>query len=401
MTLTASDRTGQPITFRWHPSARAFDAGAPGADAGPLAHLRQALEAGRPFRAGPDGVDIGGSDIPSGHFQCRTSGTTGAPKVIERTAASWIASFDHNARLFDLGPGTSVAALGGPGHSLSLYAAIEAAYLGADFHLLAGLGPRAQAAEMAAAGIDILYATPAQLSLLIRAHPPLPALRHILCGGGSLPAALRTSLTRLCPNAAIAVFYGASETSFVTLSDADTPEGSVGRAYGGARIEIRDEQGQQTDGTGTVWVASPYLFARYASGASAETRREGDFLTVGEMGWLDASGALFLTGRRDRMLRIAEQSVHPETVEALILGDAGVAQACVLPRPDAARGQVLVAVIAGGADAALTERLDSACRAAFGPLIAPRRYHFLPDFPLREAGKPDLARIARWLDAQP
>ncbi|MDX1784911.1 MAG: AMP-binding protein [Roseovarius sp.] len=398
-TRATADASAQAL-FRWHPATRTFEGGSPAAPGGPLEQLHKAILGGRGFAVTPDGIGNDHACLPPGILHCQTGGTTGTPKLIERSHASWIASFAQNARAFGIGPGTGLACFGGLSHSLALYAAVEAVHLGANIHLLHGLRPRAQITELRQHGMAVLYATPAQLALLTTVQAALPSVRHVLCGGGQLGPDLRGKVRALCPNAQIAVFYGASETSFVTLSDSSTPAGSVGRAYGAAQIEIRSADGTPTNGTGEVWVSSPYLFGRYASGHSPETRRDCAFLTVGEMGWLDAGGHLYLAGRRDRMVRIAEQSVHPETLEALLLADPDVALACVLPRADAARGQVLVAVIAGADDPALAARLDHACRAAFGPLVAPRRYHFLPDFPLHAAGKPDLSRIAAWLDAR-
>ncbi|UXX82178.1 AMP-binding protein [Roseovarius pelagicus] len=377
-----------PTQFLWHPATRGYERGELASSDSALGQLRIAMQSGKGFAVAQEGL---GPMLPPGILQCQTGGTTGTPKLIERNHSSWISSFIQNAHHFGIGPGTAVGCFGGLGHSLALYAAIEAAHMGADIHMLVGLRPRAQIAELSRHNVSVLYATPTQLSLLTTVQATLPAVRHVLCGGGQLGAEARNKVHILCPSAEITVFYGASETSFVSLSDAHTPPGSVGRAYGTARIEIRNG--------GEVWVSSPYLFSHYASGHSVETRRDGAFLTVGEMGWLDKDGYLFLTGRRDRMVRIAEQSVHPETVEARLLTDPDVAMACVLPRDDAARGQVLEAVIASAPNPTLADRLDRDCRIAFGPLIAPRAFHFLPELPLRAAGKPDLARLAAWLDS--
>jgi long-chain acyl-CoA synthetase len=74
------------------------------------------------------------------------------------------------------------------------------------------------------------------------------------------------------------------------MGDNTTPEGSVGKAYDGVEIAVRDPD---ASGTGLVWLRSPYLFERYLRGESPHTRRDGDWLTVGEYGTIDAQGYLF------------------------------------------------------------------------------------------------------------
>ncbi len=175
-------------------------------------------------------------------------------------------------------------------------------------------------------------------------------------------------------------FYGAAETSFITLADEDTPEGSVGRAYPGVALDIRG---------GEVWLKSPYVFAGYASDPGS-ARWEGDWLTVGEMGRLEA-GYLYLHGRKGRMVTVADQNVFPEEIEALMESLPGIARAAVLPVPDAARGHVLQAVCQG--DAGQEAAVLAALRAALGPMKAPRRIVWRADWPVTASGKTDFAAL--------
>lgn len=378
--------------FHWHPDCRLLRA-APGDPV--LRDLCAALSTGAGFTIGPEGV----TPLPAaarGILQSRSSGTTGAAKAIRRTHGSWIASFEVNAAALGITPRDTCAVLGAPQHSLALYAIAEAAWLGADLLCLGGQRPGAQASALHETAATLLYATPTQLRLLCEAGQGVPSLRHILCGGGRMPEGLRARLAMLCPNAELREFYGAAETSFIAWGDAVTPEGAVGRAYPGVEIRIDAPEGA----FGEIWVRSPYLFDGYAEGSSADTRWRDGFLTVGEMGRLDAEGFLSVAGRRSRMVTIADQNVFPEDIEALLLADPEVAHCAVLPRPDARRGAQLVAVVAGPCDAARSERLLALGRAAFGPLAAPRRVIGMGNFPLTVSGKPDLREIARRLEAE-
>jgi len=399
--------------FHWHPQSRVFlhdnllDFGIDPVGDGPvemsLRHLHKAVHGGLGLRVSEAGIEV----LPHAlqpNFQCMTSGTTGPAKVVERSPASWIASFSHNARLFGLGPESHFAVLGQLSHSLSLYGVMEALHLGADIHILAGQRPDRQLAQLAKHQISLIYATPTQLGSMIDIageRAVLSDVRHVLCGGGALLASSKVRLKALFPKADIIEFYGASETSFVTMADAMTPDGSVGKAYGGAHIDIRDTDGLITKGVGQVWVKSPFLFDSYAVGKSDHTRWSKDgFLTVGELGVLDHHGYLFLKGRADRMVTIADQNVHPEEIETLIQNDLRVTRCCVLAVPDVKRGHSLVAIIEGPQNLSLAEDLITMLRRKLGPLKTPRRILFHPNIPLRTAGKADLPCLRSWLETQ-
>ncbi|MES2143696.1 MAG: AMP-binding protein, partial [Pseudomonadota bacterium] len=348
-----------------------------------LCLARAMASAATGFRIGGDGPAPTPGAVPM--FETLTGGSTGTPRRIRRTQQSWIASFAVNAGLFGIGPRATVAVLGRLVHSLALYGALEGLHLGAAVHLLDDLRPDRQARALAGAAITHLYATPAQLRLLLaRGGGAAPDLRHVLIGGSSLDARLRAQIAAFAPNAAIREFYGAAETSFVTLTDATTPDGSVGRPYPGVVIDIR---------AGEVWVRSPYLFEGYASDPGS-ARRDGDWLSVGEMGHWDGGG-LVLSGRAGRMFTVADQNVFPEEIEAFLMAQAGVAQAAVIARPDALRGHSILVAVAG--DPAREGAILAACRAALGPLKSPKALIWKQDWPVTAAGKTDLAAIERAL----
>ena len=326
---------------------------------------------------------------------CESSGTSGAPKVIRRHPTSWIRSFSVNHTEFELDAGDTYAVLGHLGHSLSLYATLEALHLGADLVQLSGLRPKMQAAEIA--GASVLYATPTQLRLLCAGRTatglsPHRKLRRIFCGGGRLDAELAKVLPQHFPNAKLHVFFGASETSFISISDAATPLGSVGRAYPGVSLDLRPLPGQGK-AIGEIWVSSPYLFDRYESGTSDDTQWDGRALSIGEMGYLDPGGHLFLVGRKNRMVTVSDHNVFPEEVERIVALDPDVSDCAALAIKDPKRGHHIVCVVVGGSNPALDIRLRTACREMLGDASVPRHILHLDTLPLLPASKPDLQAL--------
>jgi long-chain acyl-CoA synthetase len=372
--------------FGWHSAARLFDAGGGQVErVSPVAGVLPDRPGGVALAAiGAQAFRIGGvgpPPAPGPVIETLTGGSSGVPRRIRRTQASWIASFAVNARLFGIGPGVRVAVLGRLIHSLSLYGAIEALYLGAELHLLDEARPDRQRAALGARRVAVVYATPAQLRLLVEAGGALlPDLTLVIVGGSKLDPRLRADLGHMAPVAALREFYGAAEASFITLAGPETPEGSVGAAYPGVQIRVEGCE---------IWVKSPYLFEGYASDPGSARWQDG-WLSVGEMGEM-RGGHLYLHGRAGRMVKVADQAVFPEEIEAFLLAQPGVTRAAVVPRPDALRGLHLVGFVMG--DPAQEAALLGALRARFGTLKAPKALIWLQDWPMLPSGKTDLGAL--------
>ncbi len=266
-------------------------------------------------------------------FETLTSGSTGTPRRIRRTHASWIASFAVNARLFGIGPGRIVAVPGAPWPvAVALWRARgdapgrEAAPAGRS-----APGP-AWRLRWRTGGAHLLYATPAQLAADPRRppRPPPPELRLIVCGGAKLDPATRTALAARFPQAEVREFYGAAEASFITLADALTPPQLGRRAYPGVEIDLRGPRAPA--GLGPLALSVRNLRRRLRPLRAGRTAgcpwaRSADW---------DGTH-LFLSGRADRMVTVADQNVFPEEIEAFLLSLPGVTRAAVLPRPDPSR----------------------------------------------------------------
>ncbi|MEM8570600.1 MAG: AMP-binding protein [Pseudomonadota bacterium] len=400
---SASASEGNEAHFRWmcggrliDPQGRTFD-GPLDAGAGVIAELFRASQRGLEFYVTHRGVEVLGPARPAS-FQCETSGSTGPAKRIRRSQASWLASIAVNAARFGIGPGMAVGILGRLHASLPLYGAVEALCLGADLHLMGGVRPDRQLALIRAGETALIWATPTQIRQFAASDPkePCPSLRILLVGGGTFDAASMAKARNLFPNAEVTQFYGAAETSFIAMSDAQTPKGSVGRAYPGVEIEIRNGKGARLGAgdVGEIWVKSPYLFLDYSVGNGVDTRRDGSYLTIGECGALDANGNLYLEGRRTRMVTIAECNVFLDQVEAAMLACAGVTQAAVLPLQDPLRGNVLIGFVQMQGDGSL-DVLRAECLAALGPRATPRAFIPIATWPELGSGKTDHDALRR------
>lgn len=332
------------------------------------------------------------------HIQCLTAGSSGSTKRVRRTQASWLASIESNQRQFELNTSDSYALLGKLSHSLPLYAAIEAAHIGADIHCLASSHPNAQLRAINRLGTSVIYATPSQLKLLCRAgensmlNPP--AVRYVFSGGGKLDAQTRKSLLITFPGALVFEFYGSAETSFITMSDKNTPIDSVGKLYSNVHIRFTDANGNSAINEGEIWVKSPYLFEGYIGNDAHDATWCDGYVSVGEIGTMDATGNLYLIGRKSRMTKVLDVKVFPEAIEAFLLTQSEVNNCAVVPAPDNKRGAILIAIIEAQYSKALEHTLLLRLRKHFGETVAPRTLLFTEQLPLLESGKPDLHAIS-------
>jgi long-chain acyl-CoA synthetase len=334
-----------------------------------------------------------------------TSGSTGRPKAFQRSHGSWLTSFAACENAFGLTREDRIAVPGSLSHSLHLFGALHALHMGARLDLSAGFHPRGVLKTMRAAASTVLYATPTQLDLLLRAGRAakltFPHVRRVLLSGakwhGSDDAA-----ADVFPAARFHEFYGTSETSFIATRDEGDPPASVGRAFPGVAVEIRDDAGRRLPAgeVGLINVSSAMLFDGYVYGEDPDTRREGDWLSVGDCGNLDEDGRLYLQGRKSRMLVCAGVNVFAEEIEAVLLRHDSVAACAVFGRLDPLRGQRIVAAIrASEAAAGLTpEALRRHCLAYLDPIKVPRAFHLLEDWPLTAGGKPDLVTLMQRVD---
>jgi len=209
------------------------------------------------------------------------------------------------------------------------------------------------------------------------------------------------ALQTLFPKSRIVEFYGASETSFMAWMDADAaaPPQAVGKPFSNVEIAIRDPQPPL--GVGQIFVRSPMLFMNYVGPNTDNTAavREGDWLSVRDMGYVDTQGYLCLVGRENRMVVTQGKNLFPEEVEALLMADARIAQASVQGVTDPIRGQMVVAVLKlqAGAQALTLQDVAALCRTHLEAYKIPKRVWVCEAWPQTASGKTDHAALAQAL----
>lgn len=338
-----------------------------------------------------------------------TSGSTGRPKGYRRSQQSWIDSFAIEAKEFGQTSDDIIIAPGALSHSLFLYAAIHALHIGATIILCRNFRPAQVLDAIRQHRGTMLYAVPAQLNLLSgQQQKPgsgnLSSLRYIIASGSKWRESDRSSLRELFPAALFAEFYGASELSFVAVAKEDehVPSGSVGRAFENVIIKISNTHCKlpgpsQPLQTGEIFVSSPMVFETYAGdGDEADINRDNAYISVGDMGYLDASGFLFLTGRKDRMIVTAGKNLFPEEIEAVLQSHPDIREAAIIGLPDEKRGSRIIAVLDTMPGTTTTSADMIAFARRFLPLYKiPRRYFRALNWPRTRSGKTGFRQLKK------
>jgi long-chain acyl-CoA synthetase len=334
-----------------------------------------------------------------------TSGSTGLPKGFKRNHRSWTESFRICLSEFGEGAAETIAAPGRLSHSLFLFAMLLGIWTGAGVHLQDRFSAPRCLDVLKRLRTCCLLAVPSQLMLMFEAaerrqQRPIRSVQLVLISGARWMRHETARLRALFPDARIIEFYGASETSFIawTESSPDLPETMVGRPFANVDLDIRGT-GHQGE-PGMIFVRSPMLFTDYVLGADGSLVRDGAWISVRDVGFLDAERRLHLLGRENRMIITQGKNVFPEEVEAILERHPALAAASVAGLPDPLRGTRIAAVVQLKPGASLDpQTLAGFCRQQLPSFKVPRQF-FVRDEWLRTAGgKTDHTRLAAELAA--
>jgi long-chain acyl-CoA synthetase len=189
--------------------------------------------------------------------------------------------------------------------------------------------------------------------------------------------------------------YASSEAGLITAissQEALARPGSAGRVIGGGTLKILDEHGRELPPgkIGLIYARQPaYPDFTYSNDPGARRRLEREGLwTLGDMGYLDADGYLYVCDRASDMVISGGVNIYPAEIEAVLATMPGVRDCAVFGIPDAEFGEALAAAVQPEPGAALDA---DAVRAFLAQRIAgykvPRTVELHAELPREESGK--------------
>ena len=249
--------------------------------------------------------------------------------------------------------------------------------------------------------IEWLQTTPAHLRSILQLADPEPAdlasLQALLHTAAACDLATKKAWLELAGPKRVFETYGSTEDIGVTLVRGDewlARPGTVGKGFL-TQIRILDDAGKRLPpgDVGTIYMRSPRMAGRtsYLGDLRMDSTPDG-FATVGDHGWLDEEGYLFLAPRRIDLINVGGENVYPAEVEAAILEHPAVVDAVVVGAPDPVLGSVVHARVVPRKSARLSRTdLIRHCATRLSPYKVPRDVSFVSTVPRSVAGK-----LERW-----
>ena len=337
-----------------------------------------------------------------------TSGTTGPPKMVLHTQASYAIGHEVTGRYWlDNTPADLHWTISDTGWAQAAWSC--------------GFGPWRQGAAvfikdsrgrfdpvetlemLARHPITTFFAPPTAYRLLVQeplSRYRFPALRHTTGAGEPVNPEL-VSAWREGTGFTIYECYGQTETALLTavFPGMEVRPGSMGVASPGHELAIVDEEGRPvpdgTEGDLAVRVV-PHrpigMFREYWKnpGATAGCHR-GDWYITFDRAIRDPQGYHWFVGRSDDVIISAGYRIGPFEVESALLEHPAVVESAVIAHPDPARGNVVKAYVVLGAgytpSPALTRQLQDHVKRVTAPYKYPREIAYVADLPKTISGK--------------
>ena len=299
-----------------------------------------------------------------------TSGTGGAPKLVELDRVAVVVAVTRSAERLDASPGAPWVCALTPAHIGGLLVLLRAAILGAPVTMHERFHPERVVED--GEGAAFVSVVPTMVRRLVATDLALHGLT-LLVGGDALdPATAGAARQR---GARVVTTYGLTETC-------------GGFAYDGVPL---DGTAMRLDADGGIEVTGSTLMEGYrldpaATGAAFTTD---GWLRTGDLGAIDDAGALSVLGRADDMIRTGGEKVWPDEVERALADHPKVADVAVAGRPDAEWGAAVAAFVVPRVveDPPTLDELRVFGADRLARFKLPRDLRLLPEIPRTPSGK--------------
>ena len=328
-----------------------------------------------------------------------TSGTTAEPKGVLHTHNSLAAEVLSLERVHQLTPADRTLMPSPLTHiSGVIHGILAPALLGTSAVLMERWEPARAADLIARERVTYMIGAPTFLQDLL-AEPPARetrSLRLFSCGGAGVSPALMQRARERFPNCVAKRVYGSTEFPTLTTTDADDALthgiDTEGRAIAPAEVRIADAAGNAlpVGAEGEVQGRGPECFVGYLDARlNADAFTHDGWFRTGDLGVLDAAGYLRITGRLKEIVIRKGEKISVKEVEDAIAAHPAVAEAVVIPCPDAHTGERTCAVVRLHAGRSIDLESLAAFLDARGLAKQkwPEQLDVVTDFPRTESGK--------------
>ncbi|MEZ5551706.1 MAG: AMP-binding protein [Pseudomonadales bacterium] len=225
----------------------------------------------------------------------------------------------------------------------------------------------------------------------------ISSLQYVVHGAAPCPVHVKQAMIEwLGP--VINEYYAATEGGNNYTIDSATwlrKPGSVGRTPTPENTRILDDEGNEVaqGETGSIYFRAPEVgrFEYFKSAdKTAETYR-GDWFTLGDMGYVDEDGFLFLNGRSAETIISGGVNIYPQEVDEVLLQHTAVLDACTVGVPNEEWGEEVKAVVqlrpGHEPTPVLADAIIAHARSRLAAFKCPRSVDFVADLPRLPSGK--------------
>ncbi|ASK35568.1 long-chain fatty acid--CoA ligase [Alcanivorax sp. N3-2A] len=331
-----------------------------------------------------------------------TSGTTGRPKGVKRQAAApdappTDAVFAYG---FQEPPPFRVLMNGPMYHSAPNGYARLAVQHGADIVLQARFDAEEMLALIERHRITHMHIVPTMFVRLlrlpeaVRQRYDVSSLRFVVHGAAPCPPHVKRAMIDWW-GPVINEYYGSTESGLAAWNNAEDAllkPGTVGRRLPGAEIHVFADDGTELGPgeTGEIYLrcgGMPDFTYIGLEDKRAEISR-GELITLGDMGWLDEDGYLFLCDRKRDMIISGGVNIYPAEIEAALLALEGIKDCAVFGIPDEEFGEAICAYLEPMPGADLQpERIKEELADTLSRFKIPRHIEFAEHLPREDSGK--------------
>ncbi|MFD9894871.1 AMP-binding protein [Amycolatopsis sp. NPDC059027] len=331
-----------------------------------------------------------------GRIVVLTSGTTGVPKGARRPTPKGVGAAAALLDRIPLRANDRIVVAAPLFHTWGLAAMQIGMALRASLSMVRRFDAEETLRTIAEQRCHALFAVPIMLQRIldlpsrIRGRYDLSSLRIVASSGSAMSGSFVREFTETFGDV-LYNLYGSTEVSWASIADpADLRAAptTAGRCPPGTRVAILDEDRRPVPpgGEGQIFVGNEMLFDGYTDGGSLP--RAHDLMATGDVGYVDADGRLFVTGRADEMIVSGGENVFPRPVEEALMALPGVYEVAVVGVPDNEYGQRLAAYIVPRRNARLhAEDIRAYIHQRLARFAVPRDVYFVPELPRNATGK--------------
>lgn len=322
-----------------------------------------------------------------------SSGTTGLPKAVRHTHASFGAAVAHWRDALTLTSADRIQIVTPPTHILGLLNIVTALDAGAWMRLHRRFDLETMLRHIESDRITVEMAV-APIAMAIASYPDLEALdlsslRYIMWGATPVTPSVAEIVTRRTGVPWVPA-YGASEVPVIACNPVDGARlDSVGRAVPGVDLRVVSlDTGEPVPAgeRGEIQVKSPSLMAGYLPSAATDDAVADGWYRTGDVGSVDEDGWVRITDRSKEMIKVKGFQVAPAEVEAVLHGHPAVADCAVFGIADETTGEMVVAAVATTATLEADEVIAYVAQ-RLASYKKPGRVVFVPEIPRLPSGK--------------